>query len=145
MSFINEKTRLMVLVMLLSASITGCGAVTRNHSVVVSPDGGGLDPINKAALTACRLDSTIASIFNAVNDSNKEHIAVFIHGGLNTVNASDLRVKRLKDIMLRDNVYPIFINWNSGLISSYAEHIFQARQGIKWNFFGFLSLKTVTH
>jgi pimeloyl-ACP methyl ester carboxylesterase len=55
-----------------------------------------------------------------------------IHGGLNTLNSSlDATMKMTDAIMLDSatNYYPLFINWESGLVSAYGEHLLSLRQG----------------
>lgn len=64
----------------------------------------------------------------------KRRILIFVHGGLNSVDGSLDRTNRLYIRILCTGAYPIFINWNSGLWSSYAEHLFSIRQGHHHNF-----------
>lgn len=72
----------------------------------------------------------------------KEHFAkqkithkkllVFIHGGLNQRENSNERAKTLANrikVETQGEYYPIFVNWNSALFSSYGEHLTSVRQG----------------
>jgi pimeloyl-ACP methyl ester carboxylesterase len=73
------------------------------------------------------------------NGTNK--ILIFIHGGLNTAEA---RAKRanilLQDPSLTEEFAPIFINWSSGLGTTYLEHLKSVRQGRLSNkFWGWLT------
>ncbi len=55
-----------------------------------------------------------------------------IHGGLNSLDESlDATVKMTKSIMADSatDYYPLFINWESGLMSAYGEHLFSLRGG----------------
>ena len=58
-------------------------------------------------------------------------INVFVHGGLNAYATSlaRLRDSNLMSGLEASNCYPIFIVWNSGMISSYAQHLLSIRQG----------------
>jgi pimeloyl-ACP methyl ester carboxylesterase len=55
-----------------------------------------------------------------------------IHGGLNSLDESlDATMKMTTSIMADSatNYYPLFINWESGLMSAYGEHLFFLRSG----------------
>ena len=54
---------------------------------------------------------------------------IFVHGGLNTYNQSLSRVNEMTPQILAAHFYPLFVNWDSGLVSSYWEHLFLVRQG----------------
>jgi pimeloyl-ACP methyl ester carboxylesterase len=59
-------------------------------------------------------------------------ILIRVHGGLNRLNGSLDTSLRMKDSLDSDptiRYYPVFINWESGLISSYLEHLFVVRRG----------------
>lgn len=45
-------------------------------------------------------------------------ILLFIHGGMNTAKSSVERVVTHSEEILKDGIYPIFINWASSLTSS---------------------------
>ncbi len=67
--------------------------------------------------------------FAATNNQPNRRVVVFVHGGMNPYSAGYERLQRLATNMLADNCYPIFIVWNSGLPSSYWEHLTLIRQG----------------
>ncbi len=81
----------------------------------------------------------------AEQNSDKVKILFFVHGGLNTQVGSLERIiakgfdpKREKEtlhqlIMADTPFYPIFINWQSSLRSSYLDHLLYVRQGEKWS------------
>jgi len=76
---------------------------------------------------------------------NKEEkkVLFYVHGGLNTRSGSLERVvdkhweepsdekeeKLLYKKIMASGYYPIFINWHSGLFSTYGDHLFNIRQG----------------
>ena len=75
---------------------------------------------------------------------DKIQVLFFVHGGLNTQVGSLERIvgagpdptrntHSLYDLIMEDtNYYPIFINWDSSLPSSYFDHLLYVRQGEKW-------------
>ena len=54
---------------------------------------------------------------------------VFVHGGLNTPDAFWRRATTFSKAMLADGQYPVFVGWNSGPFSNYADHLFRIRKG----------------
>lgn len=50
-------------------------------------------------------------------------LLVFIHGGLNTYEDSRERVLQQAERMMEDGYYPIFVAWNSGLMTSYWDNL----------------------
>lgn len=61
--------------------------------------------------------------------TDKRRILLFVHGGMNTASASIKRAAQYSNDILCDGTYPIFINWDSSLTSSYIDHLFFLRQG----------------
>lgn len=67
-----------------------------------------------------------------VDDQGRIKLLIFIHGGLNTHKSGLKRTLELSHTITRsgdDSYYPIFINWNSSLLTSYNDHVFYFRQG----------------
>ncbi len=56
-------------------------------------------------------------------------VMIFIHGGLNTQAGSVERAVKLHEPVLADGVFPLFVNWQSSLFSSYWDHLFLVRYG----------------
>ena len=75
---------------------------------------------------------------------HKVQLLFFVHGGLNTPMGSLERIvgdgpdskqkeKTLYNLIVDETpYYPIFINWQSSLRSSYLDHLLYVRQGEKW-------------
>jgi len=80
--------------------------------------------------------SNSLTAFAATNNQPDRRVVVFVHGGMNPYSDGYERLKRLTTNMLGDNCYPIFIVWNSGLPSSYWEHLTLIRQGERRPYFG---------
>lgn len=72
------------------------------------------------------LDNLIQSASDHFEKGKK--LLLFFHGGLNDQDISNELASRLPE-QIKDEYYPIFINWNSALLSSYAEHLTSVRQG----------------
>ncbi|MCZ6598525.1 MAG: hypothetical protein O7B99_12860 [Planctomycetota bacterium] len=66
----------------------------------------------------------------------RRRVLIFIHGGMRRMVYSARRSTELKDPILADGYWPIFINWESSLSSSYRDHLFFVRQGDDWGWWG---------
>ncbi len=58
-------------------------------------------------------------------------VLIFFHGGLNTSIASTTRAVALWEKIQDAGSYPIFVDWNSSLVSSYKDHVGSVYKGIK--------------
>jgi len=68
--------------------------------------------------------------FKKMKEDNPQLVlTIFIHGGLNTFKVATERAKRVKDKILNDNKYPLFISWNAGPLTNYKDHLFFLRKG----------------
>ncbi len=80
----------------------------------------------------------LALIADSIRKSPHHQILLRIHGGLNRLSSSfsttDTMLLRIGADTLSPSgdVYPIFINWESGLRSSYLEHLFFITQGQRY-------------
>lgn len=82
-------------------------------------------PISRAAY-----GEYLDSMMKKLRDSGEPKILIFIHGGLNLPRGALRRSAILgANPALNREYYPIFINWNSGPLSTYGEHLFLVRQG----------------
>lgn len=59
----------------------------------------------------------------------RKRILLYVHGGLNTAQTSIERVVEYSSKIQEDGTYPIFVNWDSSLTSSYRDHLVLLRQG----------------
>jgi hypothetical protein len=76
----------------------------------------------------------VDELLNAL-DRRKGHsrkILIYIHGGLNTQAGAVERATILNKPITDSGYFPIFINWQSSLVTSYKDHIFYLRQGADW-------------
>jgi hypothetical protein len=86
------------------------------------------------------LTGIIAGIKKFSDETGKRKIMLYIHGGMNSQLESLERMVEPFDedknriaLTKEEGYYPIFINWNSSLWSSYFEHLFWIRQGKRWS------------
>lgn len=68
-----------------------------------------------------------------VNSEGKP-LLIYIHGGLNPATDSNERADKLVPEM--SGYKPIFINWKSGFVTTYREHLLHDRQGTYWSVWG---------
>jgi len=122
----------------------------RHHVVMFDGDGEPVDPAHNALGLVMPYDE-IGNEFDVYLEQHVVHgledwaasraddeprrVVVFVHGGLNTQRGSVERARVLSDEILADGAYPIFVNWQSSLWSSYRDHLLFIRRG---NDFGWL-------
>ena len=56
-------------------------------------------------------------------------LVLFVHGGLNSFNTTAARMSMMREEMLEEGYYPIFIAWRSSFWTTYSDHLFRIRQG----------------
>ena len=129
------------LLLLAVLGLTGCSTVEapQQHVVLVNHSGRSLCLAGpKARKTESPQDferhlaaitNAIATCTNCIAPDGTRQILIFVHGGLNTCNQSLTRVNEMTPKISDDHYYPLFVNWDSGLKSSYWEHLFLVRQG----------------
>ncbi len=64
-----------------------------------------------------------------VDKTKPTRVMIFVHGGLNTLEDSIERAIDQYPTIKEDDVYPVFINWRSGPLTSYGDHLFRIRNG----------------
>ncbi|RWX47008.1 hypothetical protein H206_03111 [Candidatus Electrothrix aarhusensis] len=115
-----------------------------SHVLTIDPDGKlnfiGCDGKDRATLDWCgemsyeqKLDNYLNNIITNLKASDKE-LLIYIHGGLNSKKNALERAKKKYKLILNDKEnprYPVFINWHSGPITTYWNHIWRIRQGEK--------------
>ena len=108
-------------------------ADARLYQIYIGSEGELLNPVTQEPIAD--EGAYIDSIFENFNRISREkpslQLTIFIHGGLNTFEAATKRVDRVKDAMLQDGTYPLFISWDSGALGNYSDHLFLLRRGIR--------------
>ena len=80
--------------------------------------------------------------FTPPGKPDKNKIVIYIHGGLNYPSSSVEKANDLTWHIEQSGYVPYFIDWRSGFISTYKEHLFHDRQGeyyefLKWGWITF--------
>ncbi|MCI5130937.1 MAG: hypothetical protein D3904_05295 [Candidatus Electrothrix sp. EH2] len=79
------------------------------------------------------LGKYLDNIITNLRRSEKE-LLIYIHGGLNGEDKALERAKKKYKLILNDKEnprYPVFVNWRSGPVTTYKDHLWQIRQGEK--------------
>jgi len=121
--------------------VAGCAtklptnAPLREHVIEMDEEGNAIDPAHHPRLLSQKsYDDQINEMFDAMRDYHGAHggpkkILIFVHGGMNEQkDVLDRAAKQWHDIECA-GYYPVFIAWNSELVSSYGEHLLHVRQG----------------
>lgn len=129
--------RLLVLLLLLPAACTlSTTDEVYRHALVVDGDG---DPAAVLLLDG-DLAGSVGEDFNQqfrrMTDSAEfkkaERFLIYVHGGLNSLSDGLKRSGEHLRLIRKDlgpGVYPIFINWESGMEDAYFDHLFRIRHG----------------
>lgn len=78
----------------------------------------------------------VEDVMDGIRASGKDRVLLFVHGGL---NEQDTTIERARDLWAEieaDGAYPIFVNWQSNLVSSYRDHLLFVRRGQDWGGWG---------
>lgn len=109
------------------------------YQIYIDSTGDLLNPISEQIIDRdyeAQYIKNITDNFNMQKSINpKLKMTIFVHGGLNSFKTATDRVKKIKNLMLMDNKYPVFISWRSGGVSNYSDHLFSIRRGEKENLF----------
>lgn len=136
----------------LLVTLPGCAATTLRalkpsetkvipRAIFVDNQGRALEPHldrEGTVMDSAAYQRYLRTIVEAVKKSGRHNIILRVHGGLNTLNSNLDATARMTDRILADpraDGYPIFINWESGLVSSYGEHLFRITQGQRYDTF----------
>ncbi len=135
--------------LLLAATLPGCALNVdyqrlNRHVIACDREGIAYDPktgtkLNQHELQA-HIDGLLGRAFASLAADARAHpdqprrLLIHVHGGLNTeaesLGAADRAIPRiLEEPNSDDRCYPIFITWDSGLVSSYWEYVSTLRRG----------------
>jgi hypothetical protein len=107
----------------------------RDHVIAVDGQGVPHDPHTPGGQALCieQFRGQVAHLFRNMRafheDKPDRKVLIFVHGGLNnpasSLAAADEQIERVMDA----GYYPIFLNWDSDLFSTYGEHATRITQG----------------
>ncbi|MGF6109098.1 hypothetical protein [Pseudomonas frederiksbergensis] len=116
--------------------------LARLHTIYIDGSGNLLDPKTKKPVSTssdpqtihdeeARYANAILTDFKRFKGSNKNRkMVLFIHGGLNEFEVATKRATKYTDLMLDDDLYPVFIGWDSGFLTNYWDHLVKIRKGL---------------
>jgi pimeloyl-ACP methyl ester carboxylesterase len=110
------------------------------YQLYIDENGNLLDPVSHLIVENEKeyIDDIFVNFQKQVEKRGELTLSVFIHGGLNTFKSSTSRVT-LKNKILDDGKYPLFVSWNSEASSNYFDHLFMMRRGNRAPILGPLS------
>jgi hypothetical protein len=110
----------------------------RTNVVLLDATGAMIDPDTRRPLTLREEKRYVQAILDAADSGPDREFLLFFHGGLNshedTIARAKYLTKRIREAGtgragLSTGAFPLFIGWNSSLVSSYREHVLYIRQG----------------
>jgi hypothetical protein len=134
-----------LLPLLLTCSLIGCAArpitpVTdelAHHILMANSSGEPEYPSARGSpRVLCRteynryIEDMLVAIARYCQSHHPCKILIFFHGGLNSETDTTKRAANLYQTIMKDGSYPIFVNWESGFISSYRDHLLRVYKGI---------------
>lgn len=145
------------IIVLWLAVFTGCSSIPQvptEHIVMFSGRGNPVDPTGNIGcadepapcngshfwlttypeMKRDRYDDYLSNLFEAMKHdapvvNGKKRLLIFIHGGLNTQVGTIERATNLHKSIEAAGYFPIFVNWQSSLVSSYLDHLLYIRKG----------------
>jgi hypothetical protein len=107
----------------------------RQHVIAVDGDGRPHDPAtpNGRVYSLKEYRKQIACIFRTIDTFNGKKpdrkVLIFVHGGLNSPADSPASADSEMDCVMAAEYYPVYLDWNSDLLSTYGDHIALITQG----------------
>lgn len=107
------------------------------HVIQFNPDGNTVNPLTGKKYSNDQTRKQFTDILDNIQSylANQPHptVLVYVHGGLNSPDdAIAVAQGHLTEMSREDkSCYAVFVIWNSGLGSTYWEHLFEVRQGRK--------------
>jgi hypothetical protein len=100
--------------------------VQEDHRIVIDSDG--VSPETQ------QYQAQLEHMFQTIEHQPRRRLLLFVHGGLTTIGIAN---QLAQDVGRRienssSDTYPIFLNWDSGLLSSYGYHLANGRNGISY-------------
>jgi len=120
----------------------GCGGrieMTRaqfRHQITVNTEGEPVE-IRVTSDQGSRIEANFEDQIDLIGEEIRKRfskndtiqILLFFHGGLVNTESAVASANASLEEMGKTHFYPIFVNWNTGLLSSYGDHLFQVRDG----------------
>lgn len=122
----------------MAAAQKDIGAPSRTNILMICKEGEAIDPVTLKLLDKSgsyeEYDHYIDAIFHDLTNfcAGKQPCKVlfFFHGGLNGSEDSLTRAVDLTETIKAQGIYPIFVNWNSSLVSTWWDHVAHVHKGL---------------
>lgn len=114
--------------------VNGAGDLIDPHTNIGDP-ASGQHVLFKPYPTLKNSNQYFEDLFTAIHEKTpagpggKRRLLLYVHGGMNTARSSIERATKYSQEILASGTYPVFINWDSSLTSSYLDHLLSLRQG----------------
>lgn len=145
----KPRTALILCLLLSAVACPACSiTVPSQHIVMFNGLGNPIDPsenffgkhlsyvpgVTYDQLDNNQYDQQLEKVLNALlthplDKHGKRRVLMFIHGGNNTATEAIKRAAVLKGRIADAGYFPIFVNWEASLMTSYFDHLFNVRQG----------------
>ena len=101
-------------------------AVLEDHRIVIDSDG--------VSPETSKYEAQLEHMFGAIEHQPCRRLLLFVHGGLTTLQTANQLAEDVGDRIESSSpdTYPIFLDWDSGLLSSYNYHLAYERNGISY-------------
>lgn len=107
----------------------------KDHVIAIGKDGELRDPLTGQERLSSQdyLNNIVKQIkdYAEKKTDGEPELLIYIHGGLNTEGSALKRALEKYRLIKDSGKYPVFINWRSGPITTYKDHLWQIRQGEK--------------
>jgi hypothetical protein len=137
LGFRISRYPLSILASLLLVSCSSIANPPRTNILMANQQGNPLDPgPGFTPLNPTKYDEYIDRVFvdlaSYCAHRKPCQLLIYVHGGLNTYHESVKRSTNLTPQIRAAGFYPIFVDWDSSLFSSWWDHVANVHQGL-WN------------
>jgi pimeloyl-ACP methyl ester carboxylesterase len=100
--------------------------VQEDNLIVIDSDG--------VSPETSKYQAQLEHMFQTIEHQPRHRLLLFVHGGLTTIKTANQLAADVNRRIDKSSpeTYPIFLNWDSGLLSSYGHHLAYERNGISY-------------
>lgn len=97
-----------------------------DHRIVIDSDG--------ISASTENISQDLENMFRHIERGRRHRLVLFIHGGVTTLDAANRNAQIRGPEIAHDDTdaYPIFLNWEAGLWTSYGRHLAYERNGTSY-------------
>lgn len=116
------------------------------HAIAFDKEGRALDLASERPLSPSDFERHVDGIIDGIKSfrasshaGGRTRLFLYVHGAMNTIGGANKRAAKNYEAVLRGGKYPIFVNWEAGIVSAYFEHLLWVRQGRKAKAWGLIT------